>query len=275
MQTATASYPCPYCYVPLRNLRLNHGKAVFDNNYNVKEDLRTYGDLRKNYWKFSPCAKNKKFSRECFSVVNLPLFEEDDDTQIIEKCVVPELHILQGFVNHMFWRGLVPLVGREKVLNWPKQLGLIAKSYQGEIFEGNACRILLKESDHLLNVDVCGDHQLQVVPFISALKAMNKIVDDCFSTRKVGMALREDVENLKKTFKATGISETLKVHITMNHLEDCVKHLNRGSWSEQPGESVHREFLKYWNRYKINNINDPRYGSFLLKAVVEFSSKHL
>jgi hypothetical protein len=121
MQTATASYPCPYCYVPLRNLRSNHGKAVFNNNYNVKEDLRTFGDLRKNYWKFSPCAKNKKFARECFSVVNLPLFEEDDDTQIIEKRVVPELHILQGFVNRMFWRGLVPLVGREKALNWPKQ----------------------------------------------------------------------------------------------------------------------------------------------------------
>jgi hypothetical protein len=71
-----------------------------------------------------------------------------------------------------------------------------------------------------------------------------------FSTKKVSVALREDVEHLKKkTFKATGISDILKVHITMNHLEDCkiYNYLNRGLglWSEQPGESVHRELLKY------------------------------
>ena len=31
--------------------------------------------------------------------------DEDDDMYVIQKCVPPELHLLQGFVNHLFWDG--------------------------------------------------------------------------------------------------------------------------------------------------------------------------
>ena len=48
-----------------------------------------------------------------------------------------------------------------------------------------------------------------------------------------------------------------------------------GLWSEKAGESIHREFLKFWNKYKISNIEDPGYGEKLKRAVVEFSSMHL
>jgi hypothetical protein len=64
-----------------------------------------------------------------------------------------------------------------------------------EIFEKNAGRRLLKESNRPLNVDVCGYNPLSVVPIISVFKAMNKIVNDCFSTKTVSVALREDVKH--------------------------------------------------------------------------------
>ena len=71
---------------------------------------------------------------DCHSCVNPPLFEEDDNVFVIEKCIPPELHMLQGFVNHLFWDGIVPLLGKEKALLWPKTLKLVAKNYQGDIF---------------------------------------------------------------------------------------------------------------------------------------------
>ncbi|KAJ3662502.1 hypothetical protein Zmor_006848 [Zophobas morio] len=145
----------------------------------MKQFLRTYEDATRHYKKFCSLEKNKKISKECFSTVNNPIFEEGAGTTVLQKCVIPEFHILQGFVNHLFWNGLVPLVEREVALSWPQRLGLVTKSYQGEIFEGNACRRLLKEADRILDLDT-DRAKLELVPIISALKAMNKVVEDCF-----------------------------------------------------------------------------------------------
>ena len=97
---------------------------------------------------------SKKFANQCHSTVNAPLFIENDDTYVIQKCIVPELHLMQCFVNHLFWKGLVPLVGREQALMWPYKLKLVPKHYQGEIFEGNSCRVLLKEADKLCDFEI-------------------------------------------------------------------------------------------------------------------------
>jgi hypothetical protein len=67
-------------------------------------------------------------------------------------------------------------------LLWPRKLKLIPKNYHGHSFEGNAYRKLLNESDAILEADVRGNvSPLQIVPFISAFKAMNKVVETCFS----------------------------------------------------------------------------------------------
>lgn len=120
-QTASASYPCLYCFIKLRDLRNPHLDASdhftedrpstshasnFLNFLNKNEfsRLKTFGDLKKNYEKF--CATgNKKYAPECHSTVNFPLFLKDDKVTVIEKVIVPELHILVGFANHLFWNG--------------------------------------------------------------------------------------------------------------------------------------------------------------------------
>lgn len=99
-QTATATCPCPYCFVVLRDLR---------NKKDVEHELKTYGDLLKDCKKFCFLKKNKKLAHLCHSTINEPLFKENPDIKIIEKCVVPELHLMQGFVNHILWKSLVPL----------------------------------------------------------------------------------------------------------------------------------------------------------------------
>ena len=77
----------------------------------------------------------------CESTVNKALFEEEDDVLVIDKCPPGELHLVTGIVNHIFWNGLVPLLGFDKALKWPKKLFLVPKDYYGRIFEGNACKV--------------------------------------------------------------------------------------------------------------------------------------
>jgi hypothetical protein len=155
----------------------------------------------------------------------------------------------------------------------------VSKNYQGEFFEGNYCRRLLKEADSLFDKEVLGNiSKLEIVPFVESIKSMNRLVHKCFKSENVSPGWQKDVEDLKKNYKATGLSITLKAHVLMEHLDHCLHYLGGmglGRFSEQAGESVHREFLKFWEKYKINDINDPKYAENLKKAVTTFCSFHL
>lgn len=296
-QTASATYPCPYCFVTLGQLRNREDRALEQLNAGAScssstgesssEDsgrLKTYGDLRRDYEKYCTTGKNKKYAKNCHSTINPPLFAEDDDCKVLKKCVVPELHILQGFANHLFWSGLVPLVGEEKALLWPKKLNIMYKGYHGRCFEGDGCRKLIKEADQLRDEKIYGDVGIfKILPIIAAYKAMDKVVNCCFGARKVGPSLGLYMKELRKALDAVkyidDVSETLKIHVLTNHIEECLEFIENndglGTWSEQSGESIHREFLNTWKRYHINDIFHESYPKNLLAAVIEFSSLNI
>ena len=37
-----------------------------------------------------------------------------------------ELHILEGIVNHIFFKGLVIAIGKENAMKWPKKLNIVS-----------------------------------------------------------------------------------------------------------------------------------------------------
>ena len=130
------------------------------------------------------------------------------------------------------------------------------------------------------DVDIYKDiGQLRLVPFISAFKAMNLVVNSCFGTNNVDMKILPDlIENINKMHMDTGVSKSLKIHVIFYHIEQCLRFLSGlglGIMSEQAGEAIHGEFLKFRNEYKMNMIEDPSYIERLQKAVVEFSSRHI
>jgi hypothetical protein len=287
-QTACSSYPCPFCFITLTDLRSGVEGEPMQCLERGSEDLyisekclklKTFGDIKKSYDNFKLSNCDKKLAKNCHSTINLPIFEEPDEMTIIEKAIIPELHEIQGMVNHIFFDGLVPLLGAENAFKWPKKFNLVSKHYHGEKFEGNACRRLLKESDSLTDKDILQDTSIfEVLPFIQTLKSLNKLVDASFKSAGVDDNWKEYLNEFKKVYPATSLSHTLKVHVLMEHLEHGLHYLNGNSlglWSEQAGESVHREFITYWSKYQINNLNSENYGKQLMKAVIEFSSRHL
>lgn len=272
-QTASSTYPCPYCFVTLSSLR---------NGVPAKNQLlKTFGDLNDSFNKFCDINMDKKLAKDCESTINPPLFDETSETTVLSKCIIPELHILQGFVNHLFWNGLVKLLGEKVALIWPTKINAIAKNYHGRVFEGNACRKMIKEVDTLLDDEILQSvDRFQLEPYIQAFKCMDKVVTYCFSTKLIGDEnVPKLIDNLKKSIKATRVSVTLKIHVLLEHLTQCLSYLKNmqglGYWSEQAGESVHYEFYKIWERLKINNMKDPSYKERLRRAVVIFSSQHI
>lgn len=160
----------------------------------------------------------------------------------------------------------MPILGEEKALLWPMSINCVAKNYHSKIFEGNTCRNLLKHADLLENQEICKHVRgpIVVAPFISSFKVIDKIVKSCFSIKIVGSNVRDLVIDLKKALRALdNVSETLKVHVAVNHIEQGINFLENndglGLWSKQAGESVHREFKIYWSRYEIKNVKEVVY----------------
>lgn len=174
---------------------------------------------------------------------------------------------------------MVPLVGRERAIQWPTKLNAVAKNYHGEIFEGNACRKLLKNADCLNDEDIFKDvGSLKILPFINAFKAMDKLVISCFSTKVKEDDVDKLAQEVRKHFLATGVTESLKIHVATRHIQQCLNFLDGdglGLWSEQSGESIHHEWLEVWEKFKMNSMTDERYVGFLKSAVMDFSSRHL
>lgn len=107
------------------------------------ENLRRYRKILCVIFFHGIREDNAKFSN---GTINLSVFDEDDNTCVLEKCIIPELHILQGFLNHVFWNGLVPILGLGRALLWPKNLELIPKNYHGmqEALQGGSSQIFVR-----------------------------------------------------------------------------------------------------------------------------------
>ena len=80
------------------------------------------------------------------------MLQDDATTLVIQRCPFDELHILQGFVNHVFFDGIVNILGLETALLWPRKLGAVVEHYHGKCFEGNACRGMLKNPRILMKI---------------------------------------------------------------------------------------------------------------------------
>ncbi|CAH0550706.1 unnamed protein product [Brassicogethes aeneus] len=204
LQTATSSYPCPYCCISLKELR----------SYSeYHKELRSYGDNTLHFNKFDLIFEKKlKRGNESFSTINKAIFKEEDDVKIFKKCIIPELYLLQRFINHLFFKGLLPLLGKENALKCPKQLHLVTKNYQGELFEGNACRKWLKNAEDLKSKGILVNlEEVYGIPFVVAFNTMNRIVEKCFGSKLLCTLskLKADMSLLKAVLKGAGVSQTL------------------------------------------------------------------
>ena len=280
-QNAVSAYPCPYCLIPLGMLRNSDPEELDIPSEEIP--ALTFGHLEKDHQthmvKFKGDRKKGMFSH---STIASSVLKADENTRVLDKCPLDELHVLSGFVNHTFYKGLVPAVGYEVAMKWPKILNLVAKDYHGEVFEGNACRKLLSSTSTLTELIESGDiPREKAEPYVDLYISMDKLVSTCFHVGKVDE--NANIPNLLKAviqnYKSIdNLSVTLKVHVLFHHLVPCLLNLGGqglGLYSCQSVEGSHREFFEhFWGKNPINSFDNELYADRLFNAVVEFTSKH-
>ena len=190
---------------------------------------------------------------------------------------------MEGITNHIFFDkgGLVDLVGREKAMSWAVQNNVVSVGYHGEKFEGPECRKLLKNSDYLTSTEFLDglSNPFLVTPVAQTFQAFNKLVESCFGSGKLVGNVSTNLEKFVDSYRSIELSVTLKAQVIFEHLLSNLANLGgkgMGLTSEQSGKSVHHEFaLRFWSKYKIDLILNPKFGQNWYSANLKFCSKHL
>ncbi len=230
-------------------------------------------------------------ARDFFSVVAQPISQLPDDEPIENFVTPPELHMLLGIFAWLFSTLQKCFKDPHKIYEWPKQFHVVKSRFYGGggSYNGNSCRLLLKNHSWLRNI-VNADN---IIPgkvraaraVCEAIRLFDCVVHSMFS-KVLGLFWDADLSQFKKqvlllfTFsKQLGIkSLTPKLHVLLQHAPEWCRrrHCGLGKCSEQSFETSHHDFKHLWEqRFKVNSLNSPSYKKQLLMAVVAFASQHV
>ena len=95
LQTAVATYPCPYCLIPFKNL----GRAESEE----EQEDRAFLHLEEDHKKFVEQMSVDKKAKNCPNTVDSCLVAEDLSTTILEKYILPQLHSIELLVLRLTW----------------------------------------------------------------------------------------------------------------------------------------------------------------------------
>ena len=260
IQSCASKHPCAYC--------------ESDSNFNTLAEHRTLGSIRHSASAFKAIGSLKKVAKQYKNCVNQPLITGNDDEYILDICVPPELHLMQGIVKHIYdnmckdW---------PKVSLWLSHICVYQKNYHHGAFVGNDCMRMLKNVDVLQHI--CELHNMHIMQkYVHIMRCLYDVVISCF-----GMKLNPEYDTYIKRFsdvyKDLDISVTPKVHILIKHVPEFIKKHNRslGWYSEQSLETTHYDFKRNcWEKqgYK-RSLGHTDYAQNLMKAVIVYSSKNI
>ena len=229
--------------------------------------LRTIENLSELFWQFYDSRATKKDAKHFGNAIHPSMIEDSDKSKLILELVPPpELHLMMGPVNTLY-------NALEKVCDnsdeWLKSCHVKRSDYHGGAFEGNDCRKLLKKVDWLRK-------NTQNDIFSDAFQSFNDVVASCYGSQ-LAENYEDKIERFQQCYMNLNIPVTPKVHAVFYHVIDFCKMtgLGLGPWSEQCSESVHHDFKKVWENFKVKDTDHPKYGPKLREAVCMYNSLHL
>lgn len=259
LMSHTSSHPCTWCL----------SKRI---SLDTIGEMRTIARCNENFKEFNDANKIKKNPKKFHNSVNMPIVQSDKEL-ILHILPPPELHLLIGSTNHMYNHMLAEFSSIATM--WAKQCHVYRVDvYRGVMgFEGNPCKVLLKNTDKLRSL--CMKYDIGCLKYVDAFLSFKKVVDACFSLH-LEPNFETYIDNFERNFKVLNISVTSKIHAVFFHVKQFCKTfgIGLGFFSEQAFESVHHDYNKTWQNFKVNDDN-PEYGKKLLRAVCSYNCKHL
>ena len=263
LQSHSATYPCLYC---------EETKP-----WNEPAPPRTLASLHSCYNNYNENGSKIKTAAKYYNVVHPPLIAGYLDDPIHHIIPPMELHLFLGTVNYLL-DTLGIILGESFVMNFLRSQNIVRKSYRGGELEGNQCKKLLSVLDSLdCQIKMKhGPKVFQCIPVIETLRSFNNVVKACFSS-SLDENYKEIIGQFTRDYKSLNISITPKVHIIMDHIVPFIEEIEQplGIYSEQASESVHADFTKFWEKYKVKFIHNPSYNRQIYNACLAYNAKHL
>ena len=263
-------HPCCWCEISARGYQIRDGALP---------RMRTLGRIRDQARLFAQSGGRKERAQEFYNCVEPPLFADlPDSVEILDLIPPPELHLMMGVTSKLYEEVLAKMrkdgEDAKRIEDWARAHNIVREEYRGGVMEGNKCRALLKQA-----VDLGKQLPDKYRVFAVALFRFSKVVTACFSKDLVqvdGKGYEELIYDFHQVYLACGISMTPKVHAVIMHVPQWCHRQGKGLGhaSEQASESVHHDFKKKWENFKVREDN-PRFGERLLSCVVQYNSSHI
>ena len=267
LNTCSSSCPCAYC---------DQHKSHFEK----KGAQRTIDSILKMYEKYHQQNGNLDYPAECDSVCREPILPGfPESTPILHVIPPPELHLMEGVVNHILAKIRWSYAHFDEFM---ASLGLDKEKYKKYTLKcnyvGDDCKKVLDHIDQFVE-RVLWYAAHEVIPHLNFLRAFARVVHSCFGfelqpdyAEQIRLA-REAFESLvEATADQTGkcrVRWFYKVHVVLHHVEEFVEEYGPlGPYSEQAGETVHDAWMKVWVRYRALPIPPQER---LLRALVEWN----
>jgi hypothetical protein len=185
-----SSHPCCWCNV--------HMNCLVERGVD-----RTFQTLQNSFLAYCSSGSDRIKAKNYDNVVHPSIVNGQNEKSVLELIPPPELHLLIGPVNTMYF-------GLKKVWTdcdkWLKKCNVQQEAMHGGSFNGNNCRTLLKKIDDLQAM--C---PIQCLPYVAAFRSFSKVVSSCYSND-----LNPDFENhildFKNKYLDLDISVTPKIH---------------------------------------------------------------
>ena len=178
----SSNHPCCWCNITKNNLA-------------KKGQQRTFASLIDLFWDFFDSRKSKENAKDYGNVIHLPIIDNvDPSTPVINVVPPPELHLMFGPVNHMYDQMSKVWLDSD---DWLKFCYVKKTDYHGGALEGNGCRTLLKNVDHLRQI--CPQNQIFFVMHFRHLMMLSSLVlDQCWihNTKKKSRASKTHTSKL-------------------------------------------------------------------------------
>ena len=236
---------------PTYNCPVGDGRAPFLEKCN----LYTLGQIAQHHQNYVAAGRPHKKQAEYQNFVNEHLLSGDEDELVLSKLYPASLHSNLGAVDkiieHIERHGFeTKEIGEAWMVQFLKDNNIVRKQKQGRPgLDGNQARIFTKAADKLSQrIEEEGwDVFTKVQPCVVALRALDKVIQDCF-----GQDLKPSAHTSIKTFlrlyrDIPGLSVTPKVHFIDQHVlqfldMEAPPGVGLGFYSEQATEASHFDF---------------------------------
>lgn len=237
--------------------------------------MRTIGGLKHDYRSYVKAGSNRKNAMNFNNVVNQPLFDGDDEVEILDIFCPPELHLYTGSVNYLV-EYLIKLTPHDYILDILKQN--VRKGYMGSSFEGNQCSEIMGMIDQLQSTiqrNLGAACALACAPVFHTLRKLKLVIAAAFS-KSLDPDYKNIISEFEKAYRELCIPVTPKVHIIFTHVVQwCERYqTGLGRYSEQASESLHSDFIHFWENYSTG-IDHPDFGERLKSAVIAYNGRHM